>query len=268
MSAGGLESGVSSGDLILTRKLTSEQIEHGLTQYRVVNAQVIKLFREISLRTSEEPWKADGVGTCYGSKEFARTGEAPPNYKPDQTMIGPVADELIHIQDSIGKNTPGEREEDRSVCEFHRKGIGCILGEDKPPFCVSFIDNKTELEKRFEINGEELEDRLLEIVAKILQAGRKLTGDKWYYNPHVNDEFIPQASEEITGYIKQIQSFPILEDHLTFAIRDKNGVRRFKEEAVALEVLASLAQRRVPSVSLKTKMKNGLAHLKALVFRN
>ena len=123
-------------------------------QFKPVNRVLVQLMDEIDRRTYGSMYKIDGVGMCYIDKKLARHGQGVAEYwHPNQKMSGPASQELFAAQDEINAITGGERYTDRKVCEFHRIGVGCVLGNAglRPPFCLGVIENPEELAK-FGIN--------------------------------------------------------------------------------------------------------------------
>lgn len=93
------------------------------------------MFWEISLRTTEEPWRKNGVGSCVIPTYLAQGG------------LNNDGGRLIRrLQEEVNAVYPGQS---TTLCVFHRSGIGCILDDLKGPVCMAHVDNPTEIKTRF-----------------------------------------------------------------------------------------------------------------------
>lgn len=169
------------------------KIEQAIGQYRRVVGAFNELFGEISLRTFDEEWKSDGVGSC--NTNVADTGI--------EGLVGHALLVARREKNSIN-NLP--RVEGRFTCPYHRANYGCAVGDLKPPVCVSHIENKDEVRKRFGINYFDFKYFVYGVLRR-LQFSR--VDELEQIHPADNEGFVQDTVDKIKGMTEYIKSFPL-----------------------------------------------------------
>lgn len=181
-----------------------QKLETVKDQYTQVVGALDHMFKQMSLRTTEELWRQPGdnfgIGSCRPSA-------------PETTFFGPARELLISLSEQKLRENP--RPKTNSPCRFHST-TGCILGELKSPVCITWIENPQELRDRFNLDPKDLKEFISETNRRIL-LGSKPTkeGYPYYYQevplrPEENIEFVQQALEKIAEITEDIKKFPIL----------------------------------------------------------
>lgn len=154
------------------------------------------MFGELSLRTTDEPWRMDGVGSCTVSESFI-------NQSID--LDEPAGPTFIRVIRQVNRSTAGVTRDD--ACAYHREDVGCILREFKPPVCISWVDNKKELKARFGIDGDKLQDDLYEIALRLASGAAEIRLEDDYFSI---EEYTEAACEAVDKMTEHVKKFPVL----------------------------------------------------------
>lgn len=180
-----------------------KKIQHIAHQYVAVAGALNRLWKEISVRTTQESWRKD-ESTPWGSYYGAGSCRDVDKALAEDLLDGPAQFDIIQLRDQRNYRTPGETR----FCPNHRVGKGCVLGDLKSPRCLDHIDggHHEEIQERFGICLLDMRVPLLQIQG----GGRNPRNGDYMLRPEVNDEFVRvtiAGIEHLTDYIK---TFPIL----------------------------------------------------------
>lgn len=174
-----------------------EEVGMVVSQYRRVVGALDIMFKEMDLRSEVMFWRWDGVGTCRGvDLAFSEKG-----------MVGIAKKELIELRNNKSREYP--KTEPVCSCPYHRKEIGCVLGDLKGPICIGHIDFPKESEARFGIDGSKLSGDIKWILQTILNQGqdRKCRLEDGTIS---TEEFVGLSVGAVEQMTKHVERFPIL----------------------------------------------------------
>ena len=174
------------------------KVEQIIGQYRRVAGALDVMFGEMSKRTQFEEWRFNGFGSC-----------GIPKYGAELKIHGIAKDDLIALREERNSQDRQEVIEGLSViCPYHRKDFGCVLGDLKGPVCISFIENKDEVEATFGIDPMVLSRSIKRTLARILASH---ISDKTQVDPQANEQFVEEEVAGIEKLTEYIRSFPVIE---------------------------------------------------------
>ncbi|OGE64643.1 hypothetical protein A3I48_00575 [Candidatus Daviesbacteria bacterium RIFCSPLOWO2_02_FULL_36_7] len=159
-------------------------------QYRTIVGHVETMFDIARLRTDEETWRHDGVGSCLliSSKKASEKG-----------LIGPGGEYLIELREQENQETEGYSQ--LTLCPYHRTGQGCILNKSnlKAPICIRYFENEEEWIERFGIDTVELREEIGDTLVRILKG-------HYLKSPFLLDKF----SQRIDAVTERVKQEPVL----------------------------------------------------------
>ena len=191
------------------------KVEQIMGQYRRVVGALDVMFREISARTMFEEWRFNGFGSC-----------GVPKYGAELKIHGIAKDDLIALREERNSLDHQETiETDGVICPYHRKDFGCVLGDLKGPVCISFIENKNEVEAWFGIDQIVLSRSIQRALARILVSH---ISDESQVDPRSNEQFVEEEIAGIERLTEYIRSFPVIEEaRVDFAQGSRQGLGVF-----------------------------------------
>lgn len=164
-------------------------------QYRMIVGSLEEMFQAARIRTNQEGWRQNGVGSC---KEIHDQEES------EQGLEGPAKKHLISLRKKVNQEVPGQTE--FTGCPYHRTGVGCVLGNLKAPVCIRYIDNGWEWQQRFGLNTRQLRTEI-DFSLKLILSG----------------QLLDPSSTTLTRYIRrvdkirqQIEKEPVLDGSSTW----------------------------------------------------
>lgn len=172
----------------MAEKEPTRRVKQIVGQYRQVVGAMEIMFQAAKPRTNNQPWRRDGVGSCHKvEKGLAETG-----------LAGEAADELIRLRDEL--NTEYGGASTVTPCPYHRKGVGCVLGDLKSPICITWPDNHSEWRKRFGVDLLAVSDDAGTLLRLVL-GGRTLN----------DTAAIDRFTQRVQEVIQRIEGEPRLE---------------------------------------------------------
>lgn len=156
-------------------------------QYQRAASWTEDMFGAARVRTKEEGWRFNGVGSCayIHSKEESELG-----------LQGPAASHLIQLRDRINQRAGAERS-CLTGCPHHGLN-GCTAGI-KAPICLTYFDNGSEWQKRFSIDTKPLREDIEFTLASILNG--------FYLD---SEEALDQYRQRISSITERIKQEPVL----------------------------------------------------------
>lgn len=157
-------------------------------QYRQITGALEQMFQTARLRTKEEMWRNDGVGSCIAvDRELS-----------EHRLSGEAKEDLIKLRGQRNQEFGGNQST-LTKCPYHRENHGCVLGDLKSPTCIAFFENPFEWDAKFKIRTGEFRPEIQDTLSDVLYGDR-------LENPTSVEIFINRV-KKITDFIS---TFPIL----------------------------------------------------------